>query len=196
MNIDNFKLIRKLLKFDDPDKFYFVQIFKRRKDNPELEKNNKVIDNFYIYTAEQFESLRSKIIDKCDQNNARAYIRLNRRSDKKIALHFLAKLATRIANNDYKVKDLYESVAGEVHTEENKTWIIDVDSDLAEYINAIEQTIVNIQEESNRHQDAICHRIPTKTGFHLITSPFNLQLLRRFHMGLEILKDNPTLLYC
>ena len=44
MQINNFELIKKLLNFDDSDKFYFIQIFKRRKDNPELKVNNKVIN--------------------------------------------------------------------------------------------------------------------------------------------------------
>jgi hypothetical protein len=137
--INNFELIKKLLDFSDSDKFYFIQIFKRRKDNPELDKNNKVIDSFYVYSESQFNSLSSKIIDICDRNNARAYIRLNRRSDKKIALNLLAKLATRIANNEYKVRDLYDHVVGETHSEENKTWIVDIDDNVQiEWIDSIE----------------------------------------------------------
>jgi hypothetical protein len=192
--INNFELIRKLLDFSDSDKFYFIQIFKRRKDNPELEKNTKVIDSFYVYSESQFDSLSSKIINLCRQNNARAYIRLNRRSDKKIALNILAKLATRIANNEYKVRDLYDSVAGETHSEENKTWVVDVDSHLINHINAIEQLVMELQFQIK--QIPICHRIPTKTGFHLITSPFNIQVFNSCPVKIDIHKDSPTLLYC
>lgn len=194
MKINNFELIKKLLTFNDIDKFYFVQIFKRRKDNPELKTNNKVIDSFYVYTEEQFNSCQSKIIDICNQHNARAYIRLNKRSDKKIALKLLAKLADRISNNEYKVRDLYESIAGEFHSEENKTWIVDVDSDYLEKINDIEEFVIFLQQEINRIP--ICNKIPTKTGYHLITGCFNIQQFKPIYPKLEILKDNPTVLYC
>jgi len=194
--INNFELIKNLLNFSDLDKFYFIQIFKRRKDNPELTKNNKVIDSFYVYSESQFDSLKDKIIDICDRNNARAYIRLNRRSDKKIALQLLARLASKIANNDHKVRDLYDSVAGEFHDEENKTWIVDIDSHLIDRIDGIEQLIIALQSEIKRIP--ICHRIPTKTGIHLITGPFNIQAFNSafFPRNIDILKDNPTLLYC
>ncbi len=203
--INNFELIKKLLNFSDPDKFYFIQIFKRRKDNPELEKNNKVIDSFYVYSESQFDSLQSKIIDICNRNNSRAYIRLNRRSDKKMALNLLASLAKRISINEYKVRDLYDRVAGETHSEENKTWIIDIDNELelVTWIEDIEKLIVSLQLEIDRIP--ICHRIPTKTGFHLITGTFNIQNFKTEcsyfiwalrAQGLEILKDNPTVLYC
>lgn len=194
MKINNFEIIKKLLNFDDPDKFYFVQIFKRRKDNPELKVNNKVIDGFYIYNEYQYDSLSSKIIEICDQNNARAYIRLNRRSDKKIALKLLSRLADRISNNDYKTRDLYESVAGEFHSEENKTWIVDIDSDYLEKVNEIEEFVIFLQQGINRIP--ICNKIPTKTGCHLITGCFNIQDFKLVYPELEILKDNPTVLYC
>ena len=145
---------------------------KRKKDNPELEKNTKVIDSFYIYNESQFDSVSSKIIDLCDRNNARAYIRLNRRSDKKIALNLLVKIATRIANNEYKVRDLYDSVAGETHSEENKTWVVDVDYELTTYVHIVETIISSLQKKTNCKP--ICHQIPTKNGIHLITSPFNI----------------------
>jgi len=192
--INNFELIKKLLDFSDSDKFYFIQIFKRRKDNPELEKNTKVIDSFYVYSESQFDSLSSKIIDLCDRNNARAYIRLNRRSDKKIALNVLSKLATRIVNNEFKVRDLYDSVAGETHSEENKTWVVDVDYELTNYIHVVETIVMSLQREINRVP--ICHHIPTKTGIHLITGPFNIQAFNNHGMNIDIHKDGPTLLYC
>jgi hypothetical protein len=37
--INNFQAIRDLLTFGDEDKFYFIQIYKRRKDNPDMKKD-------------------------------------------------------------------------------------------------------------------------------------------------------------
>ena len=100
----------------------------------------------------------------------------------------LAKLADRIFNNEYKVRDLYESVAGEFHSEENKIWIIDVDSDFLEKINEIEEFVIFLQQGINRIP--VCHKIPTKTGCHLITGCFNIQDFKLVYPKLEILKLN------
>ena len=47
--INNFEAIRDLLTFGDEDKFYLIQIFKRRKDNPEMKKDMVIIDNYFVY---------------------------------------------------------------------------------------------------------------------------------------------------
>ena len=43
--IDNYKLIEPHLRWDNPDMFYFIQIFKRRKDNHGMDKDMILIDN-------------------------------------------------------------------------------------------------------------------------------------------------------
>ena len=109
--MNNFLRIKELLKFDDPDKFYFIQILKRRKDNPGMGKDMCNIDNFCVYSIQDYERYESRIIDVCERNNARAYIRLNRRSDKKIALQMLARMAQMIASEQYNIRKLYYSIA-------------------------------------------------------------------------------------
>ncbi len=41
--INNIEIIKSLLKFESPDEFYFLQIIKRKKDNPEIGSNSLVI---------------------------------------------------------------------------------------------------------------------------------------------------------
>jgi hypothetical protein len=38
--------------------------------------------------------------------------------------------------------------------------------------------------------------VPTKTGCHLITKPFNMQTFKEKYPTVDIHKDNPTILYC
>ena len=45
---NNFELIEQLLDFTLPNTFYFIQILKRRKDNPEMKYSESMIDNFYL----------------------------------------------------------------------------------------------------------------------------------------------------
>jgi len=52
--VDNFELLKPFMTFEDNSKFYFLQVIKRRKDNPELTGNNKVISNYQIYSLEDY----------------------------------------------------------------------------------------------------------------------------------------------
>ena len=194
--MNNFELIKKYLNFDDPDKFYFIQIFKRRKDNPTMGKDMCNIDNFCVYSLEDYERYEKRIIDTCERNNARAYIRLNRRSDKKIALQMLARMAQMIASEQYNIRKLYYSIAGEFHSEDNKSWIVDIDTKDEIAVHRIFHIIDTSIEPEGRKVIAC---IPTKNGYHLITKPFNTATFSKY-LSLQgdvpdIQKDNPTLLY-
>lgn len=88
--IDNFDRIEKYLEFKNPDDdFYFVQIIKRRKDNPNDDKREGNYHNrswylgsYKITSADQLMQLKPEITSICDKNNARAYICVNARSKK------------------------------------------------------------------------------------------------------------------
>ena len=41
--MNNFQKIKPVLKFENENDFYFIQILKRRKDNPEMDRDVKVI---------------------------------------------------------------------------------------------------------------------------------------------------------
>jgi hypothetical protein len=198
--INNFPAIRDLLDFSDPDKFYLLQIFKRRKDNPGMKKDISLLDSHFIYTMEQFDSMEEKIIKVCTDNNARAYFRLNRRSSKQVALKTLTKIASMIEAEDYKnVKKAYLSAAGENCKDENKTWIIDLDrNEMGEdqfdlYVNDIILKVQNLIGETNN--DDTIYSMSTKNGLHLICRPFNSSKFKQQHPEIEIHNDNPTILF-
>lgn len=204
--INNFKIIEPLLNFDNPGDCYFLQILKRQKDNPDLERNMEVIDNMLIYSLEDYYSKQNKIISICKTNNARAYLRLNRRNTEQLALATLSKIASLLLNKDYKaVKNAYWSAAGNVHSEPTKRWIVDIDRIVPphkwdEYVNNIRYIISDLHDEcngkSNQQKYKQLLEIPTKNGIHLITHPFNLQEFRkRCTDAIDIHKDNPSILF-
>ena len=199
--INNFQAIRDLLTFGDEDKFYFIQIYKRRKDNPDMKKDMVIIDNYFVYELEHFNGLEGKIIKQCIDNNSRAYIRLNRRSAKQVALKTLGRIAKMIEDENYKhVKRAYLSCAGEYHKEEDKTWIIDLDRNGASdeaydaYINSVVFTVQGLIQETEK--DDTIRIIPTKNGLHLICRPFNLSKFRKIFPEIDVHKDNPVMLFC
>lgn len=199
--MNNLEIILPLLNFSDPDKFYFIQIYKRRKDNPDMDKDMRLLDNYAIYSEEQLMKYMPIITERCDKDNARAYIRLNRRSEKKVALQLLARIATMIASEQYNVKNAYWSVTGEYHSETDKSWLIDIDwKDFEErkaLLGVIHHRIKELQEETGR--EPRMDIIPSKNGYHIITRPFNVQKLTQFladnKVKIDYHKDNPVLLY-
>jgi hypothetical protein len=202
--MNNLEIISPLLNFEDPDKFYFIQIYKRRKDNPEMDKDMIVLENYSICTSEQLDKVFPRLKKICDDNNARAYIRLNRRSHKKVALNMLVRLAKMIESEQYNVKDIYWSVSGEFPTEEDKTWLLDVDwidfegESEKRNLDCIEQRIIELQRETGR--EPLLTKIPSKNGYHIICRPFNISKLKKLINDLDARidhhKDNPCILYC
>ena len=199
--INNFSAIRDLLTFGDEDKFYFIQIFKRRKDNPDMKKDMVIIDNYFVYELEHFNGLEERIIKQCTDNNARAYIRLNRRSSRQVALKTLGRIAQMIEDSNYKFAHrAYLSCAGEYHKEEDKTWIIDIDRN-GESDDAYDALINSIIFEAQQliqetGKDDSMSILPTKNGLHLVCRPFNLSRFKKSFPDVDVHKDNPVVLFC
>ena len=88
MLIDNFDIIKEHLNFDDTNSslsnsdkyFYFVQIVRRSKDNPEMNRYLKPIKSYYIFSKEELDRKKQEIIDICNLYNARCYMDFNRLS--------------------------------------------------------------------------------------------------------------------
>jgi hypothetical protein len=212
--INNTDLIRPMLSFDKDD-FYFVQVLKRRKDNPDMEKDMSVIDNFYISSFESYDRIVPQIIKLCDHENARGYFRLNKRNYKALAPHMVKRtLEIAFGNDCHALKNVFDSVAGEHHSDPDKKWIVDIDwvdfdisrtlvipkengdlgvmtgdSRMAELLSLIQ----GLQLEAKR--DPLMRILETKNGLHVITRPFNLQIFKTKFPKVDVHRDNPTILY-
>jgi hypothetical protein len=193
--VNNFDQIREMLSFESSTNFYFIQILKRRKENPTLKTNSKVVKDFYVYSLNEFDLIKDKIIDICNKENARAYIRLNKRCSKKTALYMMKSLTELIISENYKAAaNLFPSVAGEFHSDPDKKWVLDID-DMSILTEDFIKTIEQLQIEA-KHIPLMVN-IPTKNGCHFITRTFNVQKFNNLfpNVGDIIKKDCPTLLY-
>lgn len=200
--IDNSEKIRPLLKFPKETSFYFVQVLQRKKEHPTLEGNARNVDNFFIYSLEDFDKYLPKIIDCCNRFNARAYFRLNIRDAEVIAQRAIQKgFELLIAKNFKQVKNAYLHACGERHSDEDKTWVIDIDKNADgdwDYVNNIvhmKATIAKLRQEAQQEKTSIVADIPTKNGIHLITRPFRLDKFKELFPTVDVHKDNPTILY-
>jgi len=203
--IDNFDLIIPLLNFDDPDKFYFVQVIQRKKDHKEENKrlgrnnNARLIRPYYINSLEKLLEYKPEMIALANLFNARVGINLNPRSRKAVALDTLTRVSESIRSGIYDVAKAYNSSCG-ASLGTDKTWIIDLDLTEGEGVSSffkrmmdIERTITSLQPEPGSNK--ILAKIPSKSGMHLITKAFNSLEFSKAHPGIEIHKNNPTVLY-
>jgi hypothetical protein len=193
--IDNFDLMVHILrqKSFTEDEFIFLQIIKRKKDNPDMGRHQEIIKNILLKDADDLRERRQKIVKLCDDNNARAYIRLNKRSKKRVALETLSLIARSIAADVYDIKNSYESCAGQFQSDENKTWVIDIDHDEVEVTEEQLKFILELTAEAR--ENPVMYTVPTKNGYHLICTPFNISRYTEKYGNISYHKDNPTILY-
>lgn len=204
MVVDNWNLIREKLDFYDKDKFYFIELMQRKKDDSSFPANNRMVKYYFVYSLKYYDAIESEVKRLSDCTGARVYILLNRRSYKKCMLNMLADAAKMAIDDNYlHFPNLIPSVVGKYADEPDKNWVIDID-----YENWDDRSYMPINKgglkclemfidtlEPHIEGTKIKFRVPTLHGVHLITSPFNCQKFSQEYPNIDIHKDNPTLLY-
>ena len=193
--IDNLDLIKPLLNFSESGDFYMLYIFKRKKDQPEGERDNhqsvRTIKTYCIDSIPYLEKRYDEIKQLCEMIKARAYIHVQKQNHKDVSLNMLATLAERIRDGVSNQKGLFDSVVGQIKTQE-KRWIVDIDIKSKE---VVEEVATFINTKCNPIQDKICSITPTKNGYHLITDKFDVKTFKETYPEIDVQKKNPTLLY-
>lgn len=192
--VDNLDKILPLLKFESEDDFYYIQILQRKKENEQLGSNSRVIRNYYIKSQQYLIDRYDEIKQLCITFNARASIRLNKRSFEKTAFKALENIANSMRNREYKfINKSYDRAVGQNHNDSLKKWILDIDNPNWLFADSIELAdfINKLQPIGNK----ILAHINSKSGLHIITSPFNVEDFNKKYTGIEIHKDNPTNLF-
>jgi hypothetical protein len=195
---NNSAKIGTMMSFTDKDDFYFIQILKRRKDNPDLGVDMEVINTYYIESLGQYIKLVPQIIRLCDLENARGYFWINKRNYTKLGPH-MAKRVIDVVFSDSCIglKKTFNSICGEFHSDPDKKWIVDIDWKNFEHEEDYSKIISLLD-----HLQLIASRtpmteiLPTKNGVHIITRPFDLSLFKIDYPGIDVHKDNCTILYC
>jgi hypothetical protein len=193
--IDNIELIKTLLHFTDKGDFYMLYVFKRKKDQPEGERDNhqsvRTIKTYCIESIDHLEKRYDEIKQLCEMFKARAYIHVQKQNHKDVSLNMLAILAERIRDGVDKQQGLFDSVVGQIKTHE-KRWVADIDTKDKSFV---EEVATFINTKCRPIQDKINSIIPTKNGYHLITDRFDYMEFKKKYPNLDIQKRNPTLLF-
>jgi hypothetical protein len=202
--INNLELIKPLLNFEKEGDFYMLYIFKRKKDQPEGEKDNhqsvRTIKTYCIESIDHLERRYDEIKQLCEMFKARAYIHVQKQNHMDVSLNMMIELAQRIQSGQKNQKGLFDSVVGQIKTQE-KRWIVDVDTKdkiyLKQVTNRIEylNPMVFTNLDTGEMESKIEAIIPTKNGYHLITKKFDVMEFKKQYSEIDIQKKNPTLLY-
>lgn len=199
--IDNIEQIKRLLNFTDEGDFYMLYVLKRKKDQPEGERDNhqsvRTIKSYCVNSIEYLEKRYDEIKELCEMFKARAYIHVQKQNHKDVSLNMMVTLAQRIQDGNHKQQGLFDSVVGQLKTHE-KRWIVDIDTKSLSVRNRIINIIENIKPIGV--DSKIEEIIQTKNGVHLITKKFDiLEFNKKMEVGNktmpDIQKKNPTLLY-
>ena len=199
--IDNIEQIKRLLNFTDEGDFYMLYVLKRKKDQPEGERDNhqsvRTIKSYCVNSVEYLEKRYDEIKQLCEMFKARAYIHVQKQNHKDVSLNMMVALAQRIQDGNHKQQGLFDSVVGQLKTHE-KRWIVDIDTKSLSVRNRIINIIENIKPIGV--DSKIEEIIQTKNGVHLITKKFDiLEFNKKMEVGNktmpDIQKKNPTLLY-
>jgi hypothetical protein len=196
--IDNIELIKPLLNFTEKGDFYMLYVFKRKKDQPEGERDNhqsvRTIKTYCVDSVEYIEKRYDEVKQLCEMFKARAYIHVQKQNHRDVSLEMMVALAEKIRNGQNNQKGLFDSVVGQIKTYE-KRWIVDIDTKDEIVVHRIAHIINQMKPEG----DKIITCVPTKNGYHLITDRFDVLTFNKM-MSLQgdvpdIQKKNPTLLF-
>ena len=201
MIVDNFNLFKKILNPHNDDEFYFVQILIRGKDGHTEQgvngsNKNRLIKFYTIKSAEHLAKVENEIKAICNAVNGRAYIHPTKRSFNAISKECL-RITTEmfLSENVIGLKGAYSTACGKSYITSDKKFIIDLDDENAsqEKIKEVIDYITCDCEPLN--QNKFCYCVPTVHGIHLITNPFNTAKFLQHFSGIDVHKNNPTLLY-
>lgn len=187
-------------KYDTNCDLYFdIQLIRRGKDHPGLPAANYTFKTYYIDCLDNFDKYKDEIIKCCEMFGLRAYVAVNVKSKYKACLETIQKYAYNLTNGESrKPWRVFASVCGGQDGEE-KRWVVDCDD-----CNNLEDFVLTTKKIirwcDSKYGDPIVITIPTRSGYHIITHPFNLQKFNEFFKDTdyekpEIKKNHITLLY-
>lgn len=177
--VDNFDKIREYMERQLPDwkegDCYYVQLLRRQSDDPMTDgqkdpkyhgnMHSRSIKDYLVKSIEHLNELEDDIKLLCKTFNVRAYVRLNKRNYKQIAMQMMKQIAEQAVSGDsfsspFKV---VSSAAGLSNCAgKNKTWLLDIDKEYVEH----RQEIINMILECEPYKSRIAECVETWCGLH------------------------------
>lgn len=207
--VDNFKLIADNL-FDglmgtlEKDEFFFVQILVRGKDGHHVSGNNKnrLVKYYTVTSKQQLLDLKDEIVGIAKAVTGRVYIHPTKRSFKEVA-NVALELTTHtyVSQNWIGLRSVFSTAAGKSFIVKDKKYIVDIDdidmntAEGQKKYNEISKRIYEVRGKGGNNAEKVVLVVPTKSGVHLITHPFDVDTFQKSYPDIDVHKNNSTLLY-
>lgn len=203
-NFTNFRSFMQLPETEGGDAYYVIELVRRGKGCPDLPAANYHFRNYYIDSLAKYDKVQDEIRLLCRTLRLRAYVSVCRKSFRGVTMNAIAEMSHRAALDDFRRPyAIFESCSGKYASKDDKHWVVDIDGDdmyLAETTAAICETYINLS--CKPEGDKVILTLPTRSGIHLITRPFDLQEFNRlcierarFVAVPEVKKNHLTLLF-
>jgi hypothetical protein len=205
MTIDNFFNVAGFMSFENENDFYHIQIISRKKDNGVKDFG---IKEYSVRSVESLYKIENEVKQLCEMFNARAYVYVNKRNYKNIALKMIKELSDIVCDENYKkCKQAFKSCCGKYSAAgDSKIWIIDVDVIDKIRIEPIGNTVHALICDDSNVCERYVDKIRTVSGWHFLIRPCDTrQLMMMFDAlqktfsseikEIDIKRDNMTLLY-
>ena len=197
--INNFDKLRQFLAkettfvTDNKKSIIWIWVVMRAKDN--TEHKERTIKSYHIQSLMDFDYKKDEIIELCKRYHCRAYICVNPKPILNVLFSLQSIVMENIKNevnggSSMLLKGMLDSAVMKSGSDENKFWIIDVDSE----DETIQIEIINkVNNAQSGYDYNIIESIKTVHGIHFITHTFDTRVLEG--TGIEAKKEGLTLLY-
>lgn len=170
--VDNFDKIREYMERQSFDwkegDCYYVQLLRRSSDDPMIDgqkdpkyhgnMHSRSIKDYFVKSIDHLNKLEDNIKLLCKTFNVRAYIRLNKRNYKQIAMQMMKQIAEQAASGDSFSSPfrVVSSAAGLSNCAgKNKTWLIDVDKEYLKYENEIINAVLKCEPYKSKIDERV-----------------------------------------
>ena len=191
--IDNFDLIKDILKFDDKYDFYYVMILKRKKDQSTDKANHqsvRTIKTYAINSIDEFLNKKEDIVRLCEMFNSRAYIYPQRKNHNSVTINIIEEICKRMKSGHLNQTYIFDHVVSIIEMKDT-IWVVDID----DKDETNKEEIINCINSIRPIGDKVIQIIPTFSCFRLLTKKCDVLEFNKRYNNIDVHKKNPTLLY-
>lgn len=204
--INNIELISPLLYFkEDQNRFMYLQIIQRSRDHKE-EGENGVKRVYFIRSKEHLQKLMPEIILLCEHYKARAYINPSIKDFDRLQKLMLSNLANDIYLNSTRTPERCLHSTADKLSSYDPLWVVDIDDMSYKqrvwdwihswFMEKFKYGPATMQPKEYFVTNSIKATIPSKSGCHIITRPFDLYQFSQEFPDIDVHKNSAgTLLY-
>lgn len=197
------ELMRQLLTecLKGPDYHLRGAVIQRRKDNPGMKSEARIIKRYTFNTIDDFEYYKEEIQEYVKLFNARFYINPTPRSYSAVALDVLEKIANLLVHKNHEaIKNVYDSTAdSNTGVKASRLWLIDIDATEDPKTSWMAELIMFLYGSIPSTETILIS--PTPNGYHILVPPhkreshFIKELEQKHNVEISYKINSATLIY-